>query len=380
MKYSFMKWPLTLAALACASLLLAPMQPRARADEIPEKYRKAVDKGLEWLAGKQNEKGFWGANGDNYPITMTALAGMALLMEGSTVKEGKYASHLRKAVDWLMDKSNEGGNKDGLIGDTNLPQEAGRYMYGHGFATLFLASVYGDDLDKKKAERLKSILLRAVQYIGNAQSTQGGWFYTSKADGGDNDEGSVTITQMQALRACRNAGITVPKEILKKGVEYLQHSTTERGGVVYSLGRGGMKAPVGGERPALTAAAISCGFSAGEYKSELCKKWLKYCQSNIGNGSAARIGHDEYTHYYYAQALYILGDKGWENLFGPTPEQDRLTWTKYREAMGDRLLQIQSQDGSFPSGGGFSVGTVYSTSVYLTILQLDKGVLPIYQR
>ena len=43
---------------------------------------------------------------------------------------------------------------------------------------------------------------------------------------------SVTITQMQALRACRNAGITVPKEILKKGIEYLLHSTTERGGVV----------------------------------------------------------------------------------------------------------------------------------------------------
>ena len=48
--------------------------------------------------------------------------------------------------------------------------------------------------------------------------------------------------------------------------------------------------------------------------------------------------------------------------------------------MGERILQMQSQDGSFQSGGGFSVGTVYSTSVYLTILQLDKGVLPIYQR
>jgi len=381
MKYSCLRCMVVLGGVACSALLFAPTQPRARADEIPEKFRKAVDKGLEWLASKQNEKGYWGANGDNYPITMTALAGMALLMEGSTLKEGKYAAHLRKAVDWLIDKSNVGGNKDGLIGDTNLPQEAGRYMYGHGFATLFLASVYGDDLDKKKSQQLKDILLRAVTYIGNAQSTQGGWFYTSKADGGDNDEGSVTITQMQALRACRNAGITVPKEILKKGIEYLQHSTTERGGVVYSLGRGGMKAPIGGERPALTAAAISCGFSAGEYKSELCKKWLKYCQTNIPiNGGVARIGHDEYTHYYYAQALYILGDKGWENLFGPTPEQDRLTWTKYRDSMGDRLIQIQAQDGSFPSGGGFSVGTVYSTAVYLTILQLDKGVLPIYQR
>ena len=87
-------------------------------------------------------------------------------------------------------------------------------------------------------------------------------------------------------------------------------------------GGGGLGAPVGGERPALTAAAISCGFSAGEYKSELAKKWLKYCQTAIPlSNIAGRMGHDEYTHYYYAQALYILGDKGWENLFGPTPEQ-----------------------------------------------------------
>src|SRR5262249_4651529 len=157
-------------------------------------------------------------------------------------------------------------------------------------------------------------------------STQGGWYYTSKAEGGDADEGSVTITQMQALRAARNAGIPVPKAIVKKGYDYLKNCTTANGGVVYSLGRGGARAPVGGERPALTAAAIACLFSAGEYKDELIKKWFKYCQTAIPIGQAGRIGHDEYTHYYYAQSLYILGDKGWQRLFGDTPEAERVTW------------------------------------------------------
>ncbi|HYV37266.1 MAG TPA: prenyltransferase/squalene oxidase repeat-containing protein, partial [Gemmataceae bacterium] len=302
-----MRYSLLLAGLACAALVLGPLQPRARADEIPEKYRKAVDKGLQWLASKQHEKGFWGANGDQYPISMTGLAGMALLMEGSTIKDGKYAAQIRKAVDFLMEKSQDASGRDGLVGDPNLPTESGRYMYGHGFATLFLASVYGDELDKEKRTKLKDILTRAVKYIGNAQSTQGGWFYTSAKDGHDQDEGSVTVTQMQALRACRNAGIPVPKDIINKGVDYLRKSTTERGGVVYSLGRGAGGAAIGGERPALTAAAISCGFSAGEYKSDLCKKWLKYCQTAIPLNNAGRMGHDEYTHYYYAQALYIVG-------------------------------------------------------------------------
>ena len=29
----------------------------------------------------------------------------------------------------------------------------------------------------------------------------------------------------------------------------------------------------------------------------------------------ARFGHDEYTHYYYAQAMYILGEEGYAKLF-----------------------------------------------------------------
>ena len=78
------------------------------------------------------------------------------------------------------------------------------------------------------------------------------------------DEGSVTVTQMQALRAAKNAGIVVPKSIIDKAVKYLENSTTESGGVIYSLAQSGGRA-VGGGQPALTAAALACGQSAGEY-------------------------------------------------------------------------------------------------------------------
>ena len=56
----------------------------------------------------------------------------------------------------------------------------------------------------------------------------------SAADGGNFDEGSVTITQLQALRGRRNAGIVVPKSIIDKANKYLKNSTTPRGGVIYS--------------------------------------------------------------------------------------------------------------------------------------------------
>jgi hypothetical protein len=304
---------------------------------------------------------------------MTALAGMAFLMEGSTYNQGKYAEQIRKATDWLMDRVQTGNQREGLIGNPDNQQERYRYMYGHGFGMMFLACVYGDIPNAKKQDRLKDILAKAVKYTINSQSSKGGFYYTSKAEGGDNDEGSVTITQVQALRACRNAGIPVPKAVVKNVYNYLKECTSPRGAVYYSFRQKQ-------ERPAITAAAIACLFNAGEYKDELCKKWFKYCRDTIppqlGAGQGGiRIGHDEYTHYYYAQSVYILGDNGWDKMIGG--EGDRVTWTNYRNKLFDQLIQAQNADGSWSGGAGFGVGPVYSTAMWLAVMQLDKGILPL---
>jgi hypothetical protein len=282
-----------------------------------------------------------------------------------------------------MSRSNKGGGRNGLIGMPENPGESGRYMYGHGFAMLFLASVYGEEEDADRRMKLKDILTRSVIYCGNAQSTQGGWFYTSKTEGHDSDEGSVTVTQMQGIRACRDAGIPVPKEITKKGYEYLRKSTTQDGGVVYSLGRGGMGAPAGGGRPALTAAAIACFFAAGEYKDENVKKWFNFCHRQIPLGAAGggvRQGHDEYTHFYYAPSIYFLGEDGWDRMFNGKGLTPKITWKSYRDNFLMGICKTQSADGSWAQGGGWSVGPVYSTAVYCTIMQLDNNCLPVFQR
>src|SRR5260370_26417492 len=288
-----------LVAIAAAVGLFAGLVGTARADEIPEKYQEKIRKGLDYLAKQQQKDGHWAGNADHHPVAMTGLAGLAMLMEGSTVRDGKYATNIRKAADWLMDRSQK-GQRDGLIGNPDHPSEQGRYMYGHGFAMLFLASVYGEEDDRERRERLKGILTRAAVYTGNAQSLHdeggvqfGGWFYNSAKDGHNSDEGSVTVTQMQGLRACRDAGIPVNKDIMKRGYDYLRKSTTARGGVVYSYARGAGGAPAGGERPALTAAALACLFSAGEDKDEHVNKWFKDCGTGVAIGNGFAGGHDE---------------------------------------------------------------------------------------
>jgi hypothetical protein len=341
------------------------------ADEVSLRVRKAVQAGLGYLAKSQQRDGHWDANGGQYPTAMTALAGMAFLMDGSTVREGKYAERVRKAVDWLMDR----GQRNGLIGNPNNPAEAGRYMYGHGFSMLFLSQVYGEEEDADRRRKLEQVLSRAVEFTGKAQTNRGGWGYVSAADGGGFDEGSVTVTQVQALRAARNSGIPVPKGIIDKAYRYLKDCTTPHGGIIYSLAQG--QAFAGGERPPLTAAAIAAVFSAGEYNSPDAKKWLQFCKEHIPLERSGRdsFGHWEYTQYYYAQVLYMLGDDGYAKLFPESGEP--LTWSKYRDVIFDRILKQQTNQGDWREG---YIGPVYTTACYLTILQLDKGILPIYQR
>jgi hypothetical protein len=354
---------LILSVLALAALAA----PGGWADEMSPEQRKAVRKGLEWLARNQHKDGHWS---DQYPVTMTAISGMALLMEGSTIREGKYKDNIRRAVDWLMAHS----QPNGMIGNPNMPGEAGRYMYGHGFGTLFLSCVVGEEEEGDRRRRLVDILERACKFSHAAQTNRGGWGYISAREGGNFDEGSVTITQVQALRAARNAGIAVPQQAIKMAQKYLSDSTDSSGGVVYSLGSG---MAAGGGRPALTAAAIACGFSFGDYNSPLIKKWFKFCQQNLQGLGGARMGHDEYTHYYYAQAIYILGEDGYARLFPNSKPSERLTWSGYKKENFPGMISSQSSDGSW-SGG--MVGANFITPVYLTILQLDNAALPIYQR
>ncbi len=375
----FKHWTLAVIGFATAALFASP----SFAEPLSEEHQKTVNKGLEWLKKTQGKDGTWSAGGQN-PVAMTSMAGLAMLCEGSTVTQGKYRDNIRLAADWLMKRSMKGGNRNGLIGNPDHPGESGRYMYGHGFAMLFLASVYGEEDDMKRREELKDILTRAVIYCGSAQSTQGGWFYTSKTEGHDSDEGSVTVTQMQGMRACRDAGIPVPKEIMKKGADYLKKSTTPDGGVVYSLGRGGIGAPAGGGRPALTAAAVACLFSSGDYKDEYVKKWLKFCErQNLHQGGGivggGRVAFDEYAQFYFAPSIYFLGEDGYSKMFGGE-KGSGMTWSKYKKAFFDGLSRSQTADGSWQGGGGWSIGPIYSTSVYCVIMQLDNNCLPVFQK
>ena len=336
----------TSAVLAPTLVLLASLPAHAAANH--RDVQRVTQRGLDWLASQQSRLGHWTANSGRYPTAMTAMAGMALLAEGSTTTQGKYAPNITRAVDYLVSRS----RANGLIGD---PNNDDRYTYGHGFAMLFLSQVLGEEEDIERRQQLIEVLTKAVTFTGRAQTDAGGWGYVSAKDGNGFDEGSTTITQVQGLRGCRNAGIPVPKEIIDKAIKYIRDCTLPDGGVQYN-------SKGGGGRPPITAAAVACLFSAGEYDSQYVPKLLKYCNDKLMNISNEGFGHWHYAHYYYAQALYREGGKKWED---------------YRDKVYSRLISEAGPDGSW--GQGY-IGPVYTTAIDLTILQLPNAALPIYQR
>lgn len=347
---------------------LAALGFSVRAEELPDKQRKAIDTGLDWLAKTQNRDGYWGPAGRKHSTSLTARSGLVMLMHGSNLRQGKYKDNLLIAVDWLV----ENCQADGLIRNRNDRAEANDYMEGHGFAMLFLASVCLQEKDGKQRKQLKEVLTRAVDFCGKAQTDLGGWNYVSAKDAGGNlDVGDLAVTQMQALRACQDAGINGTKPILAKAHKYLEKCTTKNGGVVFCLATGRE-----GERPNLTAAALVAGFSAGQYDSDLVKKWLKYCTFNIVVGHDGLTDPDGYIRYYFPQALRILGDDGYQRLFPNSRPEERLTWSKYKEHAVEPLIASQSKDGSWKGRND----DLLFTTINLTILQLDTTSLPIYRR
>lgn len=343
---------LLLTSLACVALLVS-VAPASASSNNP-RVRKVVGEGLDWLAYNQHKLGHWTAQG-RYPTAMTALAGLAMLSEGSTTTQGKYAENLRRAVDYLIRQS----RPNGLIGD---PVRDDRYTYGHGFSMLLLSQVLGEEEDEDRRAELIDVLTRAVRFTGEAQTPAGGWGYLSAKDGGGFDEGSTTITQVQGLRGCRNAGIPVPKETIDKAVKYIRACTLPDGAVQYS-------SKGGGGRPAITAAAIACLFNAGEYDDDLVPKMMKYCEQSLGPDTQSSYGHWHYAHFYYSQVQYREGGRTWENY------QSAIESKLLREAtevkLGDRTGVQWTQ--------GY-IGPVYTTALNLIILQLDNACLPIYQR
>ncbi|HEY1376432.1 MAG TPA: prenyltransferase/squalene oxidase repeat-containing protein [Gemmataceae bacterium] len=327
----------------------------AAKDMITPEAQRAIDRGLAYLARSQGEDGSWGDRGlyaGN--VAVVALGGLAFLAGGHQPGRGPYGAAVTKALQYVLGK--ERTSPPGFL-NFPAPSQNGP-MYGHGFGTMFLAESHGTITDRDLRRRVRETLGRAVKVILDAQNGEGGWRYQPYKENADI---SVTVCQIMALRAARNAGVEVPRSTVDKCVEYVRGCQNGDGGFRYFR-------QSGGSAFARSAAGVAALYSAGVYHDRAVERGLRYLTQfkPTGTGYAHRDADRNflYGHYYAAQVMWTAGGRWWADWF-PAIRDELLARSRVRG------------DGSWLDP---LVGSDYATAMACIILQIPNNYLPIMQK
>lgn len=301
-------------------------------DRVPAQVDLMYERGLRYLAEKQNSQGCWDDGAGSEP-GVVGLCVAAFLAHGEDPNNGPYAKVIRKGVDYIISKQS---SVNGYIGSS---------MYNHAFATKALAESYGVIEHPKVGKALE----QAVELILSSQKRNrfGAWRYTPDSRDADT---TVTGCQVVSLFAARNAGMPVPDEAIKKALAYLASCRGGDGSYGYTSAAGG--------KPTLTAIGSLCLSLAKDRESKGYAASLAYLKKNLDYRDRY---YPYYYEYYMSQALF---------------HADTETWEEWNSRNIRYLATIQSPDGSFPG----NQGQAFSTSGALLSLALNYRYLPIYEK
>jgi hypothetical protein len=339
-------------------------------NDVTRAQVRAVSRGLEYLARSQNSDGSFNEN-PHSNVAVTALAVLAYMANGNSLSKGRYQEQVRRGIRYLlqsvrMQQLPGDRFRRGYIDRDIDPQSR---MHGHGYATMALALAYGSIPPDSPIDRrdYRYRLTLAIECTEASQDDSGGWGYLPHPT---LHEGSVTVTQVWALRAARDAGFKVNRTVIDKAIRYLEAShDPETGGFCYSLDSRSQ------QTFALTAAALSTLFGLGEYgRRGMIGRGIEYMKRWTPASYKRRPQWFYYGSFYAAQALWQAEATDWAGNY----------WKKWWPKVRDYLVHTQSRsDGAWPAPSGEStwgVASAYATSMSVLILTVPLEILPIYQR
>jgi hypothetical protein len=335
-----LRWSAGAAAIGALPAMRAWAQAGGSSDESDgddQARQRAISKGLRWLKEKQRKAG--GFEGGRFSLdpAVTALAGRAFLAAGSVPGRGAYGDALQRCVEYLTTNTDERGY-------IHIVHEGrSSTMYGHGYATAFLADAYRASMH----EPLRETIERSVRLLADVQGEEGGWRYVpSKRAGADV---SVTACQLLALAHADQAGVDVPRETIERAVDYLTSCQNDDGGFRYVL-------RAGGSAPQRSAAALAALVAAGRSMNEVLGGGRDYLDAQRPTaGEALSRPHMYYWAYFSVQAMCRESNKSHE---------------AWRRLLSEALLAAQRTDGSWNDA---AIGPAYATAVACYVLSRSRS-------
>ena len=326
-------------------LLCAAGPVFAQHDEVTvdRETAEVIRGGLKYLSAQQNPNGAWTElNKPEWETAITGYALMAFLATGNLPNEGEFGKVVAAGRQFLLNSLQSDGK-------FVTARRGGQYMYGHGIATIVLAELYG----QTKSEAIRPKLEKAVHLIIGAQNAEGGWRYSPTPRDADI---SVTVLQVVALRAAKEAGLDVPQATLDNAVNYIH--------ACYDAPSGGFSyQPRGAAGFARTAAAIYSLQVLGRYDDPQVQTGSDFLVKHF----ADRSGYIAYGNFYAGPAEYMLGGE---------------TWKSWYTNLSANLLKSVRRQGeiAYWEKQGSDPGSIYTTAVYTTLLALPYHYVPLYQR
>ncbi|MBL0256277.1 MAG: terpene cyclase/mutase family protein [Bacteroidetes bacterium] len=368
--------------------------------KTPLKVKTSIEEALSWIAEAQSESGGWGAGTHSNQNIMdphavhsdpatTAMVAMSILRCGSTVETGPYASHLKKALNYLL-KQVEASTQNSL----NITSETGtqpQIKLGQNidvvltsqFLTNVLDELGNDNALRNRVKRCNQICISKIQKgQTEAGSLQGaGWAGVLQSSFATN-----------ALETAKDKGMDVDEKKLTRAKEYQKSNfdvttnnaaTEDAAGVVlYSVSGSGRasakearkakdvieKAKQENKLDKAAPVSIDNLKKAGMSESEALRYGSAYKinvaaneqaqQDNVMSGFGSNGGEEFLSYLQTGEGLIMSKDQAWKSWY---------------DNISGRLVRIQNNDGSW-NGHHCITSPVFCTATSLLILAVNNDV------
>jgi len=368
----------------------------------PKALSENVKKGLEWLVRQQQENGGWaqgeesaqmgrgmGQIKDTPNVGDTCAAILALLRSGSTPKEGPYAAHIRKGLEFIC-KSIEAATGNDLyvtsVRGTRLQMKLGTYVDTF-LASMVLAEVKEQMADEGGRKRVLEALETVVSKIQRNQKADGtfgetGWansLSTAVASKGLNRAAqngqAVDLVALDRAQAEGQRGFNGKDgrfdAAASAGVDLYASASSltkmrESSNTYRAQGEELRRQLAAAETPAEKKEEIRKTIESYEKNEQVLKQAQEAIQKKINDprfvaGFGSNGGEEFLSHMNIGESLVVDGGKAWED---------------WDQKMTENLNRIQNADGSW-TGHHCITGRTFCTSAALLCLMVDRAPVPL---
>ncbi|NKI33048.1 hypothetical protein [Croceivirga thetidis] len=363
-----------------------------------ENLQLAVRDGLDWLSKAQLPNGGYGAGShtaqhikdphavNDDPAT-SAMVGMAMLRNGTTIQGQTNSKNLRALVDYLLETI-ENVNPDSPyiteIRNTQIQTKLGENIDAV-LAAQFLSNLIERDfneLDKKRLEKCLDICISKIQQGTNADGTQKGAGWAGVLQSG---------MANSALESAQAVGAKIDKDVLSRSREYQKDNYNKDGTVRADDGAGIVLYAVSGSVRASAKEARKVKADIEKAKAE--GKLATDAEITAENLEAIGYVKGEAQKYQAAYNVYNaakttaqqedvlngFGNNGGEEFLSYLQTGESMLvnndedWKKWYDDMSGRILKIQNIDGSW-NGHHCITSPVFCTATSLLLLTIENDI------